>query len=87
MAVEEMLRGEPTRCIPWTEYILGCILGCNFNLKNVMLGHVRSNYIFTQLVNYGNEIYGLNDYTCYCTFQVECQPLYIAFCLNIQDCN
>ena len=30
------------------------ILGCNFNLKDIMLGHVRSNYIITQLVNYGD---------------------------------
>ena len=47
MAVEKMLRGEPTRCIHRPIELCNPV---RFYGK-----HVRSNYIITQLVNYGDE--------------------------------
>ena len=44
---------------------------------------MRSNYIITQLVNYGDE--NLQVERAVATLQVECQPLYTAFCLKTQD--
>ena len=52
MAGEQMLRGEPTRHIPYTlyNYVVISIQGCHVRVYGK---HVRFNYIITQPVNYG----------------------------------
>ena len=54
MASEQTLRGEPTRHIPYTLYNYVVISIQGYHVR-VYGKHVRSNYIITQLVNYGDE--------------------------------